>query len=111
MMKKTIHVKAVIDRPLWTYHPKHKNIFYTLNYGYVEWVMWWDWEEQDVYIMWVDKPLETFEWDVIAIIHRNDDVEEKWVMAPEWMKFTEEEIRKQTAFQEQFFDSEIEMLS
>ena len=70
------HVKVVIDRPLWTYHPKHKNIFYTLNYGYVEGVMWWDWEEQDVYVMWIDKPLETFEWDVIAIIHR----------AKNWMK-------------------------
>ena len=104
------HVKVVIDRPLWTYHPKHKNIFYTLNYGYIEGVMWWDWEEQDVYIMWVDKPLETFEWDVIAIIHRADDVGEKRVVAPEGMKFTEEEIREQTAFQEQFFDSEIEML-
>ena len=109
-MMKTIHAKVIIDRPLWTYHPKHKNIFYTLNYGYVEGVMWWDWEEQDVYIMWVDKPLKTFEWDVIAIIHRKDDVEEKRVMAPEWKEFTEEEIREQTAFQEQYFDSEIEML-
>ena len=43
------HVKVVIDRPLWTYHPKHKNIFYTLNYGYVEGVMWWDWEEHIQY--------------------------------------------------------------
>ena len=109
-MMKTIHAKVIIDRPLWTYHPKHKNIFYTLNYGYVEGVIWWDWEEQDVYIMWIDKPLKTFEWDVIAIIHRKDDVEEKRVMAPEWMEFTEEEIREQTAFQEQYFDSEIEML-
>ncbi len=109
-MMKTIHAKVIIDRPLWTYHPKHKNIFYTLNYGYVEGVMWWDWEEQDVYIMWIDKPLKTFEWDVIAIIHRKDDVEEKRVMAPEWMEFTEKEIREQTAFQEQYFDSEIEML-
>ena len=104
------HVKVVIDRPLGTYHPKHKNIFYTLNYWYVEGVIWWDWEEQDVYIMWVDKPLEIFEWDVIAIIHRTDDVEDKRVVAPEWMTFSVEEIREQTSFQEQFFNSEIEII-
>ena len=104
------HLKVVIDRPLWTHHPKHKNIFYTLNYWYVEGIMWWDWEEQDVYVMWVDEPLETFEWDLIAIIHRADDVEDKRVAAPEWMKFSVEEIRKQTAFQEQFFKSEIELV-
>lgn len=104
------HVKVIIDRPLGTYHPKHKNIFYTLNYWYIEGVMWWDWEEQDVYVMWVNEPLETFEWDLIAIIHRADDVEEKRVAAPEWMKFSIDEIREQTAFQEQFFKSEVELV-
>lgn len=76
----------------------------------MEGVMWWDWEEQDVYVMWVDKPLETFEWDVIAIIHRADDIEEKRVVAPEWVKFSVEEIKEQTNFQEQFFDSTIELV-
>ena len=46
---------------------------------------------------------------IIAIIHRNDDVEEKWVVAPEGMTFTKEEIREQIHFQEQYFDSEIVM--
>lgn len=45
----------------------------------------------------------------IAIVHRNDDVEEKWVVAPEGMTFTKEEIREQIHFQEQYFDSEIVM--
>ena len=40
---------------------------------------------------------------------RNDDVEEKWVVAPEGMTFTKEEIREQIHFQEQYFDSEIVM--
>ena len=39
----------------------------------------------------------------------NDDVEEKWVVAPEGMTFTKEEIREQIHFQEQYFDSEIVM--
>lgn len=39
----------------------------------------------------------------------NDDVEEKWVVAPEGMAFTKEEICEQIHFQEQYFDSEIVM--
>lgn len=36
-----------------------------------------------------------------------DDVEEKWVVAPEGKNFTKEEICEQIHFQEQYFDSEI----
>ena len=36
-------------------------------------------------------------------------MEEKWVVAPEGMIFTEEEIREQIQFQEQYFDSKIVM--
>ena len=43
------------------------------------------------------------------MIHRYDDVEEKWVVAPEGVIFTKEEIEKQTHFQEQYFKSEIRM--
>jgi inorganic pyrophosphatase len=44
---------------------------------------------------------------VIAVVHRNDDVEEKWVVAPTNMEFTADEIKRQTNFQEKYFDSEI----
>ena len=52
---------------------------------------------------------EKFTGTIIAIVHRNDDVEEKWVVAPAGMAFTKEEIREQIHFQEQYFDSEIMM--
>ena len=104
------HVKVVIDRPLWTYHPKHKNIFYTLNYGYIEGVMWWDWEEQDAYILWITEPVDTFEWELIAIIHRWNDNEDKRVVVPKWAKYTKEEIKQETDFQEKYFITDIEML-
>ena len=42
-------------------------------------------------------------------VHRNDDVEEKWVVASVGVTFTNEEIKKQIHFQEQYFDSEIMM--
>ena len=55
----------------------------------------------------VNEPLKEFTGVVIAIIHRMDDVEEKWVVAPEGVTFTKEEIREQVKFQEQYFQSEI----
>ena len=32
-------VKVVVDRPLGSYHPKHKDIYYPINYGYIEEIM------------------------------------------------------------------------
>lgn len=102
-------VKVIVDRPLGSYHPKHKDIYYTINYGYIPGIIAPDGEEQDAYILGVDEPVSEFVGKVIAIIHRLDDVEDKWVVAPENMTFTKEEIMAQTAFQEQFFYTEITM--
>ena len=68
-----------------------------------------DGEEQDAYILGVDVPVKEFEGKIIAIIHREDDVEEKWVVAPENSIFTKEEIMDQVKFQEQYFKSEVRM--
>ena len=68
-----------------------------------------DGEEQDAYILGVDEAVEKFTGKIIAAVHRNDDVEEKWVVASVGVTFTKEEIKKQIHFQEQYFDSEIMM--
>lgn len=102
-------VTVTVDRPLGSYHPNHPDIYYPVNYGYIEGIMAPDGEEQDAYILGVDVPVRSFTGTVIAIIHRNDDVEDKWVVAPEGMNFTEEEIIVATYFQEQYFDSYIEL--
>ena len=100
-------VKVIIDRPLGTYHPKHKDIFYSVNYGYIEGVIAPDGEEQDAYVLGVSEPVSEFTGKIIAIIKRLDDVEEKWVVAPENMTFTKDEIMKQVEFQEKYFKTEI----
>ncbi len=102
-------VKVIIDRPLGTYHPKHKDIFYTVNYGYIEGIIAPDGEEQDAYVLGVDKPLKEFIGVVVAVIHRLNDVEDKWVIAPEGVEFTKEEIMKEVEFQEKYFKTEIRM--
>lgn len=102
-------VTVTVDRPLGSYHPEHKDMYYPINYGYVEGITAPDGEEQDAYILGVSEAVETFTGKIIAIVHRHDDVEEKWVVAPEGMSFTKESIREQIRFQEQYFDSEIVM--
>ena len=100
-------VTVTIDRPLGSCHPKHPDIYYSVNYGYIEGIIAPDGEEQDAYILGVEIPLQTFTGEVIAVIHRKDDVENKWVVAPEGMTFSQEKIEEQTRFQERYFASEV----
>ena len=102
-------VKVTVDRPLGSYHPKHKDIYYPINYGYIEGVIAHDGEEQDAYILGVNEPIKEFVGRIIAIIHRFDDVEEKWVVVPEDVSFTKDEIMQQVEFQEEYVKSEIRM--
>ena len=53
-------VKVVVDRPLGSYHPEHKDIYYPINYGFVEGIIAPDGEEQDAYILGVDVPVKEF---------------------------------------------------
>ena len=102
-------VRVIVDRPLGSRHPKHKDIYYSVNYGYVEGVIAADGKEQDVYILGVNEPIKEFYGKVIAIIHRFDDIEEKWVVVPEGVSFSKDEIMQQVDFQERFFKTEIRM--
>ncbi|QOV19868.1 inorganic pyrophosphatase [Blautia liquoris] len=102
-------VKVTVDRPLGSYHPEHKDIYYPVNYGFIEGIIAPDGEEQDAYILGVYEPVKEFTGEIIAIICRADDVEEKWVIAPENISFSKEEIMEQLGFQEQYFKSEIKM--
>ena len=71
-----------------SYHPEHKDMYYPINYGYIEGIIAPDGEEQDAYILGVNEPVREFTGRIIAIIHRLDDAEEKWVVAPENTTFT-----------------------
>ena len=103
-------VTVTVDRPLGSYHPKHPDLYYPVNYGYIKGISAPDGEEQDAYILGVDTPLSEFTGKVIAVICRDDDIENKWVVAPEGVKFSEDEIRELTFFQERYFQSRISLL-
>ena len=101
-------VDVIVDRPLGSKHPDF-DMTYPVNYGYVEGIIAPDGEEQDVYILGINEPIENFRGIVIAIIHRLNDNEDKWVVAPENINFSKEEIKNILHFQEQYFDTEIIM--
>ena len=100
-------VEVTVDRPMGSTHPKHKDLYYPINYGYVKGIMGGDGEEQDAYILGVDHPVAKFTGRVIAIIHRLDDAEDKWVVAPEGIVFSRCEIIDAVSFQEKYFKFEI----
>lgn len=102
---KNVHV--VIDRKLGTAHPVFPETIYEVNYGYIPGVTGGDGEEQDAYVLGVDEPLDEFDGIVIAVIHRFDDNETKWVVAPPKSKIGVKTIRKKTYFAERYFNSEI----
>ncbi len=104
-------VRVEIDRPIGTPHPKHPEIIYPINYGYIPNVFGGDGEELDVYILGIDKRIEEGDSTtvkVIGIVYRKNDVEDKLVAAPEGIEFTAKEIEKIIHFQEQFYDSCVE---
>ena len=100
-------VTVIIDRPLGSRHPRHADIVYPVNYGYIEGVMAGDGEYQDAYVLGVDYAVEAFTGRVIAVIHRLNDIEDKLVVAPDGVEFSQEEIEEQVHFQERYFKHRI----
>ncbi|MCX6736128.1 MAG: inorganic diphosphatase [Candidatus Parcubacteria bacterium] len=100
----TVTIK--IDRPLHSQHPKH-GFVYEINYGFVPDTKAPDGEELDAYLLGVNEPVPEFTGRCVAILHRTNDDDDKLVIVPDGTKISDEEIRKSTNFQEQFFKSEI----
>ncbi len=96
-------VNIVIDRTKGSKHPKH-GFVYEVNYGYVPNTVSGDGEELDAYVLGVDEPLNSFEGICIAIIHRTNDDDDKLIVVPEGIILSNEEIEKQTLFQEKWFE-------
>jgi inorganic pyrophosphatase len=95
-----------IDRPMNSVHPKH-GFVYPINYGYLHDVISGDGEELDAYVLGINRPLETFSGECIAVIHRLNDDDDKLVIVKSGATFGDEEICSLTYFQEQWFQSEI----
>ena len=105
-------VRGKIDRPVGSYHPRHKELLYPVNYGYVTGVNGGDGAEQDVYLLGENAAVTEYIGKVIAVYHRYDDNETKWIVVPcdeeggirsDVVLPSDDEIYAQIAFQEQFY--------
>ena len=105
-------VRGKIDRPMGSCHPRYKDMFYPVNYGYVTGVKGGDGAEQDIYLLGENSAVTEYTGKVIAVYHRYNDNETKWIVVPcdedgavrkDADLPSDDEIYAQIAFQEQFF--------
>lgn len=102
-------IRVVVDRPVGTRHPR-AGFEYEVNYGFVPGVLAPDGEELDVYLLGTSEPVEVCEAaEVIAIVRRRDDVEDKLVAVVGAESWDEAKIADAIRFQERFFDSYVEL--
>ncbi len=106
---KTVDIS--IDRPIGYVHKKEKyTLVYKINYGYIPGVLGGDGEELDVYVLGVDKPIQSIKAKIIGICYRRNDCEDKLVAVPENVSFTKEQIEQAVHFQEQYYDTYVECI-
>ena len=104
---KTVNIE--IDRPIGYIHHKEKySLIYPINYGYIPKILGGDGEELDVYLLGVTEPVKEYYAEIIGIVHRENDVEDKLIAAPVGMKFGLEQIKQAIDFQEQYYKTQIE---
>ena len=99
-------VKAKIDRPMGSKHPKH-GFIYPVNYGYIPNTVSGDGEEIDCYVLGIFEPIDEFEGKCIAVIHRTNDNDDKLIVVPDGKNYSNDAIKALTEFQEQYFSIEI----
>lgn len=99
-------VTVAVDRRLGSLHPKH-GYTYPVNYGFIAGTTSGDGEELDAYILGVEDPVDEFAGECIGVIRRNSEADDKLIVVPIGIRLSAEDIRSQTCFQEQFFESEL----
>lgn len=97
-------ISVRIDRPLGSKHPEW-DFTYPINYGFVPGILSADGEELDAYVLGIAEPVAHFSGTCVAIIHRLDDDDDKLILAPDGLSYTNEELVAATAFQERYFKS------
>ena len=100
-------VSGTIDRPIGSAHPRHPEMIYPINYGYVNGIFAGDGAEQDVYVFGTSDPIRTYTGKVIAVLHRLNDCEDKWIVSIDGTVPEKDIILKTIEFQERFFIGEL----
>lgn len=99
-------ITVTIDRPLGSRHPQH-GFIYSLNYGFLPGVLSGDGEALDAYVLGVFEPQPNFTGRCIAVLERLDDQDDKLILAPQGVDYSDDQIRALVEFQERFFHSRL----
>ncbi|MBQ6221609.1 MAG: GNAT family N-acetyltransferase [Solobacterium sp.] len=102
-------VTVTVEHTYGSFHPLYADTQYECNYGYVEEILAGKGEFQEAYVYGPEEPLDAFTGIVIAVIYRRDDPVTRWVVAKD-RNYAQEEVINTIAFQEQYFDTQIDWL-
>ena len=104
MLHKPVLVE--IDRPIGY---DHNGIIYELNYGYTKRLVSPDGDYLDAYIIDDDFYSSSYFGEVIAIVHRKNDIEDKLIVGKKGQTISKEDLLKKINFQKKYFDIELIM--
>lgn len=96
-------VDVFVDRPKGSVHPKHKDIVYPINYGYIKEITSVDGEYQDAYVIGEENAVNCCIGKVYAVIERENDIEDKLIVVIDDKDYSIEEIKEKINFQEKYF--------
>lgn len=101
-------VEVAIDRPLGSVHPRDPRCVYGVNYGFVPGTRAGDGHPIDAYVLGPDEPAEAVRAEIVAVIARADDVEDKLVVATASSgTWSATDIAVAVEFQERWFDATV----
>ena len=90
MSKELVTVK--VDHQLGSTDDDNPSIVYPINYGYVDRGDYSEINRQYVYIVGVDVAVDEFTGQLIAVARRRDDSDRIWIVAPENICFTKQQL-------------------
>ena len=97
-----------MDQPIGSTYDGHGEIItYPVNYGFIPNTLSGDGAELDAYVLGVSIPLDEFTGNCIAVIRRLGQHDDKLIVAPPELSFSDAQIKELTWFQERFYQSEI----
>ncbi len=109
-MENEIYV-VKIDQPIGSSSPDYPAMVYPVNCGYIEGIQGQEGRAQEAYVLGVDIPVDSFCGQRIAVIRRRDGQGSPWVVVPEEILYTKQQIEEMVHFQEQYYDSQVEMVN
>ncbi|MCR5516757.1 MAG: NUDIX hydrolase [Lachnospira sp.] len=112
MREETVTVK--IDHPLGSTDEDNPSIVYPINCGYVERDCEigqnGEFSRQEAYVLGVDVPLDEFTGVLTAVARRKDDANSVWLVVPENIHYTRQQLEEMIYFSEQYYDGFVEVI-